>query len=50
MAKILEEKLREAAHLGDLEGIETIISQDVDINSKNTMNGWYLNKSNEDSF
>lgn len=41
MANVLEEKLREAAHLGDLEGMQAIISQNVDVNSKNALNGWY---------
>lgn len=41
MSNVLEEKLREAAHLGDIEGIQSIITQDVDINSRNAVNGWY---------
>lgn len=43
MSNTLEEKLREASHLGDLEGIQSMITQDVDINSRNHINGWYLN-------
>lgn len=44
MSSSLEEKLREASHLGDAEGIQSILSQDVDINSRNHTNGWYLNR------
>ena len=36
----MEEKLREAACHGDVQAIETIISNGTDINSKHKMNGW----------
>lgn len=36
----LEEKLREASHLGDLEGVEMVLRQNVDVNAKNDVNGW----------
>lgn len=40
MANIAEEKLREAACIGDLEALQTLISQNVNINSQNSVNGW----------
>ncbi|KAK4873592.1 hypothetical protein RN001_012952 [Aquatica leii] len=40
MASTLEEKFREAACVGDTEALQTLISQNIDINSKNTVNGW----------
>ncbi|KAF5287501.1 hypothetical protein FQA39_LY04129 [Lamprigera yunnana] len=40
MASILEEKLREAACMGDAEVVQTLISQNIDINSRNSLNGW----------
>lgn len=40
MTSILEEKLREAACIGDTEAVLTLISQNIDINSKNSVNGW----------
>ena len=36
----MEEKLREAACHGDIQAIETIISNGIDVNSKHKMNGW----------
>lgn len=36
----MEEKLREAACHGDVQAIETIISNGIDVNSKHKMNGW----------
>ncbi|KAJ8932427.1 hypothetical protein NQ314_014684 [Rhamnusium bicolor] len=40
MASILEEKLREAACLGDIEAVTALLSQNIDINSQNSVNGW----------
>lgn len=40
MASILEEKLREAACLGDTEAVETLLAQNVNVNSQNPVNGW----------
>ncbi|CAG9763127.1 unnamed protein product [Ceutorhynchus assimilis] len=40
MANILEEKLREASCLGDLEGVETLLARNTDVNSQNPVNGW----------
>ncbi|KAG5886170.1 hypothetical protein JTB14_024850 [Gonioctena quinquepunctata] len=40
MAGILEEKLREAACIGDTEAITSLLSQNIDINSQNSVNGW----------
>ncbi|KAI4457022.1 ankyrin repeat domain 40 [Holotrichia oblita] len=40
MANILEEKLREASSVGDVDAVQTLIAQNVDINSKNVINGW----------
>lgn len=42
MANILEEKLREAACVGDTEAVLNILSQNIDINSQNSVNGWYI--------
>lgn len=39
---LFEEKLREAAHIGDLESIEILLKQNVDVNAKNKINGWYV--------
>jgi hypothetical protein len=40
MTSILEEKLREAACVGDIEAVLALLSQNIDINSKNNVNGW----------
>ncbi|XP_044253261.1 ankyrin repeat domain-containing protein 40-like isoform X2 [Tribolium madens] len=40
MTSILEEKLREAACIGDIEAVLALLSQNLDINSKNSVNGW----------
>ncbi|KAL1488984.1 hypothetical protein ABEB36_014764 [Hypothenemus hampei] len=40
MANILEEKLREASCVGDIEAVEILLSQNVDVNSQNPVNGW----------
>lgn len=42
MANILEEKLREAACIGDAESVLNLLSQNIDVNSQNSVNGWYL--------
>lgn len=42
MANVLEEKLREAACIGDIEAVLNIVSQNIDVNSQNSVNGWYL--------
>jgi len=39
-ASIDEENLREAAAVGNVEKVEALIRQGVNINSKNSMNGW----------
>ncbi|KAK9883076.1 hypothetical protein WA026_001278 [Henosepilachna vigintioctopunctata] len=36
----LEEKLREAACVGDRETVEKLLSQDININSRHNINGW----------
>ncbi|XP_041473819.1 ankyrin repeat domain-containing protein 40-like [Lytechinus variegatus] len=38
--KVVEEKLRESASIGDQDGIEECLCQGADINSQNKMNGW----------
>ena len=38
--KVLEEKLRESASIGDQDGIEECLCQGANINSQNQMNGW----------
>ncbi|KAF5270194.1 hypothetical protein FQR65_LT05674 [Abscondita terminalis] len=40
MGSNLEEKFREAACVGDTEALQTLISQNIDVNSKNAVNGW----------
>ncbi|XP_076275919.1 ankyrin repeat domain-containing protein 40-like [Rhynchophorus ferrugineus] len=40
MANILEEKLREASCIGDLEAVKTLLSQNINVNSQNPVNGW----------
>lgn len=35
-----EEKLREAACLGDIEAVQSLIAQNVNVNSQNIINGW----------
>lgn len=35
----LEEKLREAASLGDMDFMKKLVKMDVNINSQNSMNG-----------
>ena len=36
----MDEKLREAACHGDVQALETIISNGIDVNSKHKINGW----------
>jgi len=40
-SRINEENLREAAAVGNLDKVKTLIQQGVDVNSRNSMNGWY---------
>lgn len=40
MANVLEEKLREASSIGDIDAVQALIAQNIDINSKNIVNGW----------
>ncbi|RZC27648.1 ankyrin repeat domain-containing protein 40 [Asbolus verrucosus] len=40
MTSVLEEKLREAACIGDIEAVLALLSENLDINSKNSINGW----------
>lgn len=40
MSYLIEEKLREAACLGDIESVQGLISQHVNINAQNRINGW----------
>ncbi|KAJ8946303.1 hypothetical protein NQ318_004192 [Aromia moschata] len=40
MASILEEKLREAACLGDIEAVTALLSENIDVNAQNSVNGW----------
>lgn len=42
MSYLIEEKLREAACLGDIESVQGLISQHVNINAQNRINGWYV--------
>lgn len=39
--EILEEKLREAACLGDIKTVENLIKENININSRQKANGWY---------
>jgi len=38
--RINEENLREAAAVGDLDRVKVLTRQSVDINSRNSVNGW----------
>ena len=38
--KELEERLREAASIGDENAVKCLINKGVDVNSQNAMNGW----------
>lgn len=40
MANVLEEKLREASCIGDLEAVEILVFRNVNVNSQNPVNGW----------
>ncbi|XP_062979285.1 ankyrin repeat domain-containing protein 40-like [Elgaria multicarinata webbii] len=40
MSSHLEERLREAAALGDLEEVQTLLRQGVEVNAQNEINGW----------
>ena len=39
-AKEDEEKLREAASVGDIVVVKELLEKGVDVNSRNGMNGW----------
>lgn len=39
-ARINEDNLREAAAIGDLDKVKALIRQSVDVNSRNSVNGW----------
>lgn len=41
MSNLLEEKLREASCIGDTDAVLALLSENVNINSKNPINGWY---------
>lgn len=38
--KYLEEQLREASCLGDIESVCELVSKGIDINAQHEMNGW----------
>lgn len=38
--KYLEEQLREAACLGDIEAVCELVAKGIDINAQHEMNGW----------
>lgn len=38
--KYLEEQLREAACLGDIESVCELVSKGIDVNAQHEMNGW----------
>jgi len=40
ISSINEENLREAAAVGNVDRMEALICQGVDVNSRNSMNGW----------
>lgn len=40
--QFLEEKLREACSVGDIEAVEILISKGINVNSKNEINGWLV--------
>jgi len=37
---VIEEHLREAAAVGNLDKVEILIKQGADVNSRNSVNGW----------
>ena len=39
-SRINGENLREAAAIGDLDKVKALIQQSVDVNTRNSMNGW----------
>jgi len=39
-ASLDEENLREAAAVGNVDKVEALIRQGVNVNSRNSMNGW----------
>lgn len=38
--KILEEKLREAACIGDIDAVAELLAKGIDPNAKHKINGW----------
>lgn len=38
--KALEDSLREASCVGDIEGVEELLNKGVNVNSKHDINGW----------
>jgi len=43
-ASLDEENLREAAAVGNVDKVEALIRQGVNVNSRNSMNGWWAPK------
>jgi hypothetical protein len=39
-SKSLEDTLREACCIGDIEGVEELVNKGIDVNAKNNINGW----------
>ena len=42
--KELQERLREASAIGDIDEVRTLVESGVNINSQNEINGWYVKK------
>lgn len=40
--KELQERLREASAIGDIDEVRTLVESGVNINSQNEINGWYV--------
>jgi hypothetical protein len=37
---VLEESLREASCIGDIEGVEQLLNKGINVNAKHDINGW----------
>jgi hypothetical protein len=38
--KTLEDTLREACCIGDIEGVDELLNKGIDVNAKHNINGW----------
>lgn len=42
MEKLFEERLRERASVGDIEGVQDLLNLGIDVNAREPGSGWYL--------